>query len=128
MTDIDADAALLPREELPGEEEQEPLRDVIARLIASGRDYAEAELDRQKLRAALVGAGVRTAAILLVVALILLFAALVTLLIGLVIALAPLLTPLGATAAVSAGGIGISIILALAARGRIRHMLADIRQ
>lgn len=125
MTEIDADAALSPAGE---GHEQEPLRDVIARLIASGRNYAEAELDRQRLRAALVGAGVRTAAILLVVALILLFAVLVTLLIGLVIALAPYLTPLGATAAISAGGIAISVILALVARARIRRMLSDIRQ
>lgn len=96
----------------------EPLSAVVSRLVETGRSYAEAEIDKQKLRAVLLGSGLRTIAILCVVALILLFGALVTLMIGLVFALAPFLTPLGATALVSLLGIGIAALLLWLARNR----------
>ncbi|PZU60284.1 MAG: hypothetical protein DI547_03485 [Sphingobium sp.] len=99
------------------------MRDVAARLLSSGRAYADAELERQKIRAELIGAGARTIALLVTVALILLFGTLVTLMLGLVIALAPLLTPLGATAAVSAGGLIIVAILLLLARRRFKTLI-----
>jgi hypothetical protein len=103
----------------------EPLTAVVARLVETGRNYAEAEIDKQKLRAALVGSGLRTVAILGVVGLILLFGTLVTLMIGLVFALAPLLTPLGATAVVSLAGLAVAGVLFWLAR---RHALAIFRK
>lgn len=103
--------------------EEESLRDVAARLLSSGRAYVDAELERQKIRAELIGAGARVIALLVTVALILLFGTLVTLMLGLVIALAPLLTPLGATAAVSAGGLIIVAILLLLARRRFKTLI-----
>lgn len=105
--------------------QDEPLRDVVVRLFESGRAYADAEIDRQKLRAALVASGLRTVAILGLVALILLFGTLVTLMLGLVLALAPLVTPLGATAAVVLGSLVVIAILLLLARNRVRALFAE---
>lgn len=96
----------------------EPLGDVVVRLVQTGRSYAEAEIGKQKLRVALVGSGLRTIFILGTVALILLFGTLVTLMIGLVFALTPLLTPLGATALVSVLGLGFAGLLLWIAKER----------
>lgn len=101
----------------------EPLRDVLLRLVDNGKAYAEAEIDRQKLRAALIGSGLRTIAILVILALILTFGTLVTLMVGLIVALSPLLTPLGATAVVTAIGLVLVAILLLAARKRLRTLI-----
>ena len=100
----------------------ESLREVLARLAETGKNYAEAEIDRQKLRAAFVGSRLQTVAILVLVALILMFGALITLMLGLVLALAPILTPLGATAAVVLLTLIAIAILLLTARSRIRSM------
>lgn len=98
---------------------EEPLKDVLQRLVDNGRAYADAEFTRQKIRAAFVGSGLRTIALLVTIALILLFGTLVTLMIGLVFALAPYLTPLGATCAVSLVALVIVAILLLAAKRRM---------
>jgi hypothetical protein len=118
-------AEMTPSPPLAGDE---PIGDVVARLLSSARSYAEAEIDRQTLRAALLGAGVRTTALLVLVALILLFASLVALMIGLVIALAPLLTAVGAALAVALGGILVSVALALLARRTLRRTVAEARE
>lgn len=100
----------------------EPLRDVFTRLAETGKNYAEAEIDRQKSRAAFVGSRLQTVAILVLIALILTFGILITLMLGLVIALAPLITPLGATALVALVGLTVVALLLLAARSRIRSL------
>lgn len=109
----------------PGPDES--LGDMLARLARSGRDYAQAELGRQRLRAEIIGAGVRDIAILVGLAAILAFGALVALLVGLVIALSPLLTPLGATGAVVIGALALVVLLLLLARGRLRRIMGRKR-
>jgi uncharacterized membrane protein len=103
------------------------LGDVLTRLAETGRTYAEAEIDRQRLRAAFVGSRLQTVAILVLIALILIFGALVTLMLGLVLALAPILTPLGATAAVVLLAQIATGILLLMARNRIRSIFPKKR-
>ncbi len=102
---------------------EEPLKDVLQRLVDNGKAYADAEINRQKIRAAFVGSGLRTIALLVTIALILLFGTLVTLMIGLVFALAPYLKPLGATCAVSFVALIIVAILLLAAKKRVATLL-----
>ncbi|WP_180275659.1 phage holin family protein [Sphingobium sp. IP1] len=99
----------------------------LAKGSSDGRAYAQAEVERQKLRAGIAGAGVRNAAILGIVALMLLFAAIVTLLIGLVIALSAMIGPLWATLAVFGGAVLIAVLLLLLAKGQISHMLKTIK-
>lgn len=123
MTQEPAETVATPQTE--GDEES--VRATFTRLYADGRAYAQAEAQRQKLRAGIVGAGVRNAAILGIVALMLLFAAIVTLLIGLVIALSATIGPLWATLAVFGGSVLIAVLLLLLAKGQISHMLKAIK-
>lgn len=105
--------------------QDQSLKDVVLRVVDTGRAYAEAEFDRQKVRAAYVGAGLRTIALLVTVALILLFGVLVTLMVGLIIALSPLLTPLGATAVVAGGALAIIALLLWLALRRWKLLLRE---
>jgi uncharacterized membrane protein len=107
---------------------EDNLAGVLTRLVKTGRAYAEAEIDRQKLRAGILASGLRTVAILAVVALILMFGTLVTLMVGLVVALSPLLTPLGATLAVALGGLALVVLLLLIARTHLRSVLRKIAE
>ena len=128
MIDEPADTAVTPRTDgQPDGAPDESVREVLARLYTDGRAYAQAEVERQKLRAGIAGAGVRNAAILGIVALMLLFAAIVTLLIGLVIALSAMIGPLWATLAVFGGAVLIAVLLLLLAKGQISHMLKTIK-
>lgn len=102
--------------------QDESVRDVLARLYSDGRAYAEAEVDRQKLRAGIVGAGVRDALILAAVAIVLVFASIVACLVGLIILLAPLVGTGWATCIVAGGGLALAVILLLFAKGRIDRM------
>ncbi len=100
----------------------EAISAVFARLYEDGRSYAQAELDRQKLRVGIIGAGVRDAAIFAMVAIMLLFAALVALLIGLIFALSPDLGRWGAIGAVLSSTVIVSLVLLLLAKARIGRM------
>lgn len=107
----------------PGADETDgSIGESFARLYHDARAYAGAEADRQKLRARIVAAGVRDAAIFGTVALMLLFAALVALLVGLILTLAPALTPLGATGAVLGVTLLIALVLLLMAKARVDRM------
>ncbi|WHO40644.1 phage holin family protein [Sphingobium sp. AP49] len=123
MTQEPAETVATPQ----AEGDEESVRATFTRLYADGRAYAQAEVERQKLRAGIVGAGVRNAAILGVVALMLLFAAIVALLVGLVIALAPMIGALWAALAVFGSAVLIAILLLLLAKGQIGHMLEAIK-
>lgn len=114
-------------DEATGEGGDETIGEAFTRLYRDTRAYAEAEADRQKLRASIVAAGVRDAVIFALVAVMLLFATLVALLIGLIIALAPALTPLGATGAVLGAALLVAFALLLLARARISRMKKAIR-
>ncbi|AEG48244.1 hypothetical protein Sphch_0549 [Sphingobium chlorophenolicum L-1] len=117
----------MTQEPLHSEEQDESVRGTFTRLYADGRAYAEAEVARQKLRAAIVGAGVRDAAILAVVAAMLVFAAIVAGLVGAVLALAPLLGTGWATGAVFGGTLIVALLLLLIAKGRIDRMKKAVR-
>lgn len=125
MTDQPADPAM--PDEPAWTEEDVSLGALFARLANDARAYVEAEGDRQKLRASLIAAGVRDAAILIVIAITLGTGTIVALLVGLIIALAPSLTAIGAIGAVLGSALAVAVILLLLARARIARMKRDIR-
>jgi uncharacterized membrane protein YccC len=94
----------------PVDPAQRSLVDDMRELADAGKGLAQAELAYQKARASFVGKSVRNIAVLVVLVLALLFCALLSLTLGLILSLAPLLTPIGATAAVVAG-FAISAVL-----------------
>lgn len=114
---------VLTQEPMQTEAQDESVRHVLARLYADGRAYAEAEVERQKLRAGIVGAGLRDALIFGAAGIVLAFASVIACLVGLILALAPHLGAGWATAAVVGGGLLIALILLLIARGRIGRMM-----
>jgi hypothetical protein len=113
----------------PSEDDRQAdtIRDAFARLYADGRAYADAEIDRQKLRAGIAGAGVRDAVIFAAVSIILAFAGIVAFLVGLVLILAPLLGPGWATSAVFGSALLVAFIFLLLAKARISRMRKAIR-
>lgn len=110
----------------PGGDRDEGVRATLSRLMADGRAYAEAEAERQKLRAAIVMGGVRDAAIFGVVAAVLALSAVIALLVGLIMTLTPLIGPLGATATVVIITFVIVGVLLMLAKNRITRMKKDI--
>lgn len=112
----------------PVEPAQRSLADDIRTLADAGKGLAQAELAYQKARAAFVGASVRSIAILAVLVLVLLFCALLALTLGLILSLAPLLTPVGATAAVVAGFAISALLGGMFALNHWRRLNAVIRE
>lgn len=110
----------------PGGERDDGVRATISRLVADGRAYAEAEAEKQKLRATIVMGGVRDTLIFGVVALVLALAAVIALLVGLILTLTPLMGPLGATATVVIVTFLIVGLCLLLAKKRITRMKQDI--
>lgn len=102
--------------------QDEPLRDVMIRLVEDGKTYARAELNRQKIRAAELGAEFRTITILIGIAAALVAAALIALIVGLLIALAPIVGPWGATGVVVGVTLAIAFSLLIVARNRFRRL------
>lgn len=125
MTDQPADTAVTPQTDGPLDSapddraRDEGIRAVLARLYADGRAYAAAEAEKQKLRAGIIGAGVRNAAIFGVIALMLAFASIVALLVGLIVALSQILAPIWATLIVVGCALVVVLLLLLAAKGCI---------
>ena len=105
----------------------ESVRDVWARLYTDGRAYAEAEVERQKLRAGIIGAGVREALILAGVSIILIFASLVASMVGGILFFAPLVGMGWAICIVVGGGLLPALILLLFAKGRIDRMKKAVK-
>lgn len=105
----------------PAEDDPSTL-EVLKLLISEGRDYAATEMERQKLRAQLIGTAVRDAAILGAIALFLLMGMLVALLVGAMWVLAPHIGPLLAALAVLGVSVLVIVILLLVARSRIRFI------
>lgn len=99
------------------------ITEVLRLLISEGQDYAATEVERQKLRARIIGAAARDAAILGAVALFLLAGTLVALLVGGIWALAPFVGPIAATCIVIGLCFAVILLLALIARSRIRTAL-----
>lgn len=109
------------------DQQDESVRDAIQRLYADGRAYAGAEVERQKLRAGIFGAGVRDALICAAIAIVLLFASLVAGLVGIIMALAPHIGAGWATFAVFGSAVLVALMLLLAAKARIARMKRAIK-
>lgn len=111
-----------PASDSPGAAQSDQLStaEVLQLLVVQTRDYAVIEMERQKLRASLLGAAGRDAAILGIAALFLLSGALVVLLVGCIIALAPLIGPFLATLVVVAVTLMAVALLLLIAFVRVR--------
>lgn len=98
------------------------LADDVAALLEDGKTYVEAELAFQKTRAGYAGAKTRQGVVHALAALAFLHLALIGLVVGLVIALGPILTPLGAVAAVVGSLMVGVLIFALKARQGFRAL------
>lgn len=107
---------------------QRSLRDDIATLTAAGRELAQAELAYQKARTAFVGKTARNVAVASGMALALVFFALMALVLGLILTLAPILTPLGATAAIVAGLLIAATLCAMLVRSSLQRMMSVLRE
>lgn len=105
----------------------EPLGEVISRLVESGKSYARAEINRQKIRASEVGLEFRNIAVLLGIAVFLTLAAAVALIVGILLALTPAIGAWGATAAVVCSTLGVVFVLLLLARSRFRRISGEER-
>lgn len=110
-----------------GQEQTDSVREAFARLYADGRAYADAEIERQKLRATIAGIAVRDAVILGAAGALLVFAGLVAFLVGLTIALVPHIGAGWAACAVFGASLLVALMLLLIAKGRITRMTKAIR-
>lgn len=97
------------------------LVDDLSALIEDGQTYVTAEIAYQKTRLSYATTQGKAGIGLLVAALALLHLALIALVVGLVFALSPLLTPFGATAAVT---LGLLLLAGLVAAGGAKRMRA----
>lgn len=107
----------------PSGDEQVSPAELVQLLVVQTRDYAATEIERQRLRASLLGAAGRDAAILTIVALFLLSGALVALLVGCIMALTPLIGVFLATLAVAGVTLALIAIVLLIAYARVRSAL-----
>jgi Flp pilus assembly protein TadB len=96
---------------------------LVGHALLEGRLYAETEIERQKLRARVLGAAGRDTLLLAVSALFLLFGALTTLLIGCVWILAPLIGVAFALVATLLVTFIVVVLLLVAARARMRKAM-----
>lgn len=110
------------------DEQADSIRDAFARLYTDGRAYADAEIERQKLRAGVAGAGVRDAVIFGAAGVMLVFAGLVAFLVGLVLTLATRLGAGWATGLVFGSSLLVALVLLLLAKARIARMKKAIRR
>lgn len=114
----------VPRDET----EQRSLVDDVRQLADAGRELAQAELAYQKARAAYAGKGARNIAVAGAAAAALAFFALMALVLGLILILAPIITPIGATAAVVAGLLIAGALCAMVALNSLKRMKAVLRE
>lgn len=111
-----------------GDPPHRSLNDDVRSLAAAGRDLAQAELAYQKARAAYAGKATRNIVLASGAALTLGFLALIALVLGLILTLAPVLTPIGATAAVVAGLLIVAILCLMIARSSVKSMKAVLSE
>lgn len=109
------------------EQQQDSVRAAFTKLYADGRAYADAEIERQKLRAGIAGAGIRDAMIFAVAGFMLSFAGLVAFLVGMVLMLSPRLGPGWAAVVVLGSTLLLTLLLLLLAKARISRMRRAIK-
>jgi hypothetical protein len=109
------------------EHQQDSVRAAFSKLYADGRAYADAEIERQKLRAGLAGAGIRDAAIFATAGFILAFAGLIAFLVGMVLMLTPHLGAGWSALIIFGVSLLIAAISLMLAKARISRMRKDIK-
>ena len=109
------------------QKQEDSVRAAFAKLYADGRAYADAEIERQKLRASIVGAGVRDATIFAAVGFLLSFAGLIAFLVGMVLMLTPALGAGWAALVVFGVSLLLTLALLLLAKSRISRMRRAIK-
>lgn len=114
-SDADLDEADLNKTGAPPPDDGS-IRASVVRLIASGREFAEAEFAHAKLKGALIADGLRKWLVLATLALIFLVMAVVILVGSVIIALAPYVGWLGSSLIVAGVAILAAVIFALMAR------------
>ena len=122
MTQETADMAAAAQREQQGDS----VKESFARLYNDGRAYASAEMERQKLRAAIAAAGVRDAVIFGAIGIVFGFASIVACLVGIILTLAPHIGTGWATMSVVGASLVITVILMIVAKMRIDRMRKDI--
>lgn len=109
------------------EQQQDSVRAAFTKLYADGRAYADAEIERQKLRASIAGAGIRDATIFAIGGFLLSFAGLIAFLVGMVLTLSPHLGTGWAALVVFGSTLLVTVILLLLAKARISRMRSAIK-
>jgi uncharacterized membrane protein YqjE len=99
----------------------------VRELADAGKHLASAEVAYQRARASYAGQSAGAIAAIAGITLLLVFLALMALVFGLVLSLAPILTPVGATAAVCAGLIIAAVLFAMLGVNRWRRMIEILR-
>jgi hypothetical protein len=120
MSTPDADVDEVPA---PPPADDGSIRASVTRLLASGRDLAEAELAWAKLKAAIIADALRKWLLLATLAMIFLIMGVVILIASAIIALAPLTGWLAASLIVAGISILIAALLALAARRTFQQLI-----
>lgn len=92
------------------------VRASVARLVASGKELAEAELEWAKVKGAVLADGLRKWLVMAALALVFLVMGVTILIVSAIIALAPLVGLLAASLIVAGVSIGAAIVCALVAR------------
>lgn len=105
---------------------QDSTVEIIQGLITSGREYAQVETERQKLRIGIITATMRYSAMLGGIALFLLLGVLVSLPIGAIWILSQHVGPLAATLIVFLSGIALIILLLMLVRAKVRKAMRAV--
>jgi len=121
MSDIDAEEQPAP---LPPQDD-ESIKASFARLIASGKDMAEAELAWAKLKARLIAENLRTWLVFAALSLVFLVMGVIILIVSAIVALAPYVGMLAANLIVASVAIIVSIICALVARRAFKTLFEE---
>lgn len=123
---MDEDQNLLADSLITGNDHSLP--EELRHLVTEARELAQAEVAYHKSRASYAGGKAAWILALGLAAAVFLFFALMALVLGAILALAPLLTPLGATAAVTAALLVISLLCVfglLTLFRRMKSVLSD---
>ncbi len=123
MSSTDTNEAQREAEALPADDGS--VRASVARLVASGRELADAELGWARLRAAVIAGRLRNGLLLGLLAAIFLVLAVIVLVAAAVIALAPVLGWLAASLVVGVTSALLAALLGLGARRAFSGLLED---
>jgi hypothetical protein len=124
LTDETEAGAADARSETPPRSD-DSVRGSVERLVAAGRELAEAELAWARLKGRSVARVVRTGLLLAIVALVCLIVGLSLLLVAAIVALAPLTGLLAAVLIVCAGSLAGAALFGLLARNAFLRMIGD---